>query len=70
VLLTTPRQLTIGEICRRLSEPPHRVRYVMQTRGIAPSSRAGMAGIYTEADLTHIQSELRRIDSEKQTTCP
>ena len=70
MLLTAPRQLTIGEICRRLSEPSHRVRYVMQTRGIAPSSRAGVAGIYTEADLAHIQSELRRIDAEKKPACP
>jgi hypothetical protein len=42
-----PRQLTVGEICRRLGEPFHRVRYVIQSRGIVPESRAGVAGVFT-----------------------
>jgi predicted transcriptional regulator len=66
MLFIAPRQLTIGEICQRLSEPPHRVRYVLRTRGIAPSSRAGVAGVYTDADLAQVRSELRRIDAEKE----
>ena len=60
-----PRQLTVGEICRRLGEQPHRVRYIIDTRRLRPQSRAGVAAIYTEADLDFIRSELRRIDEEK-----
>jgi hypothetical protein len=61
-----PRQLTVGEICKRLGEPIHRVRHVLSTRNIQPHSRAGCAGVYSEADLQHVASELRRIDEERQ----
>jgi len=60
-----PRQLTVGEICRRVGEEPHRVRYIIGTRGVRPWSRAGVAAVYTEAELEFIKSELRRIDEEK-----
>jgi DNA-binding transcriptional MerR regulator len=60
-----PSALTIGEIAKRTGCPIHRVRYVVDTRGISPVSRAGSANIYSEADVAHIAGELRRIAEDK-----
>jgi len=56
---------TVGEIARRLGVPEHRVEYIIQSRNIRPHSRAGNLRIFSEADVQHIASELRRIDAEK-----
>ena len=58
-------QPTVGEIARRTGYPVHRVEYVIRSRNICPSSRAGNARVFTEADVEQIASELRRIDAEK-----
>jgi len=65
---SVPAAATVGEIARRLTEPMHRIKYVIRSRGIQPVSRAGNAGIYAEADVQNIASELRRIDEEKGVT--
>lgn len=57
---------TIGEIARRLGESIHRVEYVVRTRGIRPSGRAGHVRIFTETDVSRIADELRRIDARQQ----
>jgi DNA-binding transcriptional MerR regulator len=56
---------TVGEIARRVGTPVHRVEYVIRSRGIKPISVAGNARIFSEADVQHIASELRRIDEER-----
>jgi hypothetical protein len=56
---------TVGEISRRLGVPFHRVEYVIRSRSLQPSGWAGNARVFTEADVTRIASELRRIDAEK-----
>ena len=56
---------TVGEIARRLGVPLHRVEYVILSRNLRPSGRAGNARVFTEADVAHIASELRRIDEQK-----
>lgn len=56
---------TVGEIARRLGVPLHRVEYIVRARNIRPSGRAGNARVFTEADVDHIASELRRIDAER-----
>ncbi len=56
---------TIGEIARRLSEPVHRIEYVIRSRRIRPSGLAGVARVFTDRDVERIASELRRIDEEK-----
>jgi DNA-binding transcriptional MerR regulator len=61
-----PSALTIGEIVRRTECPLHRVRYIIESRGIKPTSRAGVANVYREADLKFIASELRRIDGDRK----
>ena len=61
----TPALLTVGEIARRLNEPLHRIEYVIRSRSISAVGRAGVARVFTEADVSHIGSELRRIDEDK-----
>ena len=60
-----PTAPTIGVIARRLNVPQHRVEYVIRSRGIRPAARAGNARIFTEDDVGHIQSELARIESDR-----
>jgi predicted transcriptional regulator len=64
-MIALPAAPTIGEISRRTGYPIHRVRYVIESRGIRPASRVGIANVYTEADVQHIASELRRIGEER-----
>jgi len=54
---------TVGEIARRLGESLHRIEYIIRSRRIQPSSRAGHIRIFAEADVTHIADELRVIDA-------
>ena len=60
-----PNLPTVGEIVRRTGAPIHRIEYIVRTRNIQPSGRAGHVRIFTEADVELIASELRRIDAEK-----
>ena len=60
---------TVGEIARRLGVPFHRVEYVIRSRDLRPSGWAGNARVFSEADVTHIASELRRIDEEREGGC-
>ena len=57
---------TVGEIAHRLTAPIHAVEYIIRSRGISPVAWAGNARIFTEADVAHIASELKRIESERQ----
>lgn len=63
--MVLPTYPTIGEIARRCGVPTHRVDYIIATRGIKPVAMAGHSRIFTEADVEHIASELRRIDEER-----
>ena len=66
---STTRAPTIGEIARRLSQPIHRIEYIISSRGIEPQCRAGAARVFSEADVDHIAAELRRIDTDKERFC-
>jgi len=61
---------TVGEIARRLDVPLHRVEYIILSRNLRPSGWAGNARVFTEADVAHIASELRRIDEQKGVIVP
>jgi hypothetical protein len=65
VVSATPKALTVGEIGRRLSEPVHRIEYVIRSRNVKPVSVAGAARVFSEHDLSFIRSEIRRIEEEK-----
>ena len=49
-----PSVPTVGAIARRYGVEVHRVRYVIQSRGIEPTGRAGNARIFTDADVERI----------------
>jgi DNA-binding transcriptional MerR regulator len=61
-----PSMFAIGSIARRLNAPVHRIEYIIRSRGITPAFTAGNARVFTEADVQHIASELRRIDQERE----
>ena len=56
---------TVGEIARRLGEPIHRIEYVIRSRDIQPSCRAGNVRVFSDADVELIASVLSRIDFPK-----
>ena len=56
---------TVGEIARRLGEPIHRIEYVIRSRNIRPTCRAGSVRVFTDADVERIASYLRRIDDRR-----
>ena len=56
---------TVGSIARRLGEPIHRVEYIIRSRNIQPSGRAGNCRVFTDADIAYIAAEFRRIDAGK-----
>lgn len=62
---SAPSMPTIGEIARRLSEPVHRVEYVIRARRIRPCGWAGNARVFPEDAVEAIAAELRRIDATK-----
>ena len=53
---------TIGTIADQLGEPIHRIRYIIATRRIAASGRAGNARVFTLQDVDRIRTELVRIE--------
>jgi len=56
---------TVGCIATRLRVPVHRIRYLIESRSIAPIGRAGNSRIFSEAAVELIQSELARIERAK-----
>ena len=53
---------TVGEIARHFCAPVHRVAYLIQARGIKPTSRAGILRIFRPEDVELIGRELVRLD--------
>lgn len=60
-----PLLLTVGEIARRSQTKVHRVEYIIRSRNIQPIGWAGHARVFSSASLSHIESELRRMDTER-----
>lgn len=64
----TARAFTTGLIRKVLAGPDYninaslsQINHVIQTRGIKPIGRAGHYRLFSDADVAHIASELRRI---------
>jgi len=57
---------TIGAIADQLGQPLHRIRYVLDTRRIQPTGRAGNARIYSDADVERIRVALAQIARAKE----
>ena len=58
-----PVALSVGEIARRIGCPIHRVEYVIRSRALQPKERAGNVRVFSEADISLITGEIRRIDA-------
>lgn len=54
---------TVATIAERAGVARHRVEYVIDSRGIKPLGRAGIARVFDERDADLIAHELRRIDA-------
>ena len=52
------RLLTLGELSRRLGTPVHRVRYLLDARGLKPKAKAGNAWVYDEQVYERLRVEL------------
>jgi DNA-binding transcriptional MerR regulator len=61
-----PNLPTVGVIAERLGRPIHAISYVIRSRGISPSGRAGNARVFSEAAIQRIASELRRIEKDRE----
>jgi DNA-binding transcriptional MerR regulator len=56
---------TVGEIARRLDQPVHRIEYVIRSRLLRPTGRAGQVRIFTEEDVAFIAGQLQQIDARQ-----
>jgi len=54
---------TVARIAEHLGVQRHRVEYVLDSRGIEPIGRAGIARVYSEDIVDRVASELTRIVS-------
>ena len=61
-----PAAPTIGSIAERCGVGVHQVRYVIDSRGIRPSAKAGNARVFSEQDVERIREELQRIARAKE----
>lgn len=55
----------LGEIARMLGQLEHRIRYVIESRGIEAFGIAGHVKVYSAEDVGRIKSEIERIDARK-----
>ena len=58
--------VTVGVIARRLNAPVHQIEYVVKSRNIESEGMAGNARVFSEAQVAHIVSEIRRIEADRQ----
>ena len=57
---------TVARIADHLEVARHRVEYVIDTRGIKPIDRAGIARVFDGRDVDLIGNALRRIDADRE----
>jgi DNA-binding transcriptional MerR regulator len=52
------RQITVGVIAERLGVPIHRVAYLVRSRNLQPTARAGRLRVFDDAAVELIRREL------------
>ena len=57
--MTTKKLLTVGELARQLGVPIHKVEYLLGSRKIKPTGRAGNLRVFDKSVLHRIQDEIR-----------
>lgn len=66
MLATEPKLTTPGVIAAELSEPLHRVLYILRTRPhIRPAARAGRLRLYSRSVVAIVRHELNSIDARQ-----
>ena len=60
-----PMLYGVGDLCRRLSQPPHRVEYVLTSRRFRPALRIGGRRLFTAEQADQIAAELEQIDARR-----
>ena len=58
--------MTVGVLAERLGIAPHRVRYLIKSRGLEPKFRAGIARVYGKRELDLLRSEVVRLERIKE----
>ncbi len=62
---TTDTTVTLGDIARQLGEPEHRIKHVVNTRGINYVRRAGIIRLFPANVVDVIRDELEAIDARR-----
>ncbi len=57
---------TVARIAAHLRVDRHRIEYLIDARGIEPIARAGIARIFSPADVDRLACEIEKIDAERQ----
>ena len=57
---------TVARIAAHLSVDRHRIEYLIDSRGIKPIARAGIARIFAPADVERLSREIEKIESHRQ----
>lgn len=57
---------TVARIAAHLSVDRHRIEYLIDSRGIKPIARAGIARIFAPADVERLSREIEKIESQRQ----
>ena len=56
---------TVARIANHLNVPRHRVEYVIDTRGVAPIGRAGIARVFDQSVIPIIEKSLQDIEANR-----
>lgn len=65
--MPTPQLNTIGRIATALGVPLHRVEYVIRSRNIQPTARAGSLRVFSKDDVILISMAIVKMDKQHHT---
>lgn len=58
--------MTVGQIARLLKQPPHRITYVISSRRIKESARAGRLRVFGTEAVERIRRVLAAMDGQQK----
>jgi hypothetical protein len=62
-------ELTVGEVCKHLNQPMHRVARILDTRPhIQPIKRVGVLRIFDDRGVEAIRTEIEKMDARRRGT--
>ena len=56
---------TLGRMAEEIGQPIHRVDYVVRTRGIPATAKAGRLRLYGRAAVAAVREEIHRMDRQQ-----